>query len=209
MHSHVVPNALDTQRFHPGIDGSAIRRKLGLQQGEKMVLTTGRVSREKNLDVLVRAARGVENARFVIVGDGPSHKELLRLAHSEGVSHRFVFTGLVSDEELPHYYAASDVFATASTFETQGLALLEAMACGKPAVAADALALPEAVHEGKNGFLFRPSSEAECAAKINDVLNADEKTYAKMARNARKTAELYSIPVSTGKLIAVYEKLLR
>jgi len=207
--SIVVPNALDTERFRPEIDGSAVRRKLGLRKGERMVLTTGRVSREKNLDVLIRASQGVEKARFVIVGDGPARKELMRLAHSEGVASRFVFTGLVSDADLPRYYAACDVFATASTFETQGLALLEAMASGKPAVAADALALPEEVKNGKNGFLFKPFSEAECAAKISAVLNADKKTYASLAKNARKTAEQYSIPASTRKLLAVYEKLLR
>ncbi|MFH0922708.1 MAG: glycosyltransferase [Candidatus Micrarchaeota archaeon] len=208
VHSTIVPNAIDTVRFKPGLDGSAIRKKLGLARGEKMVLTTGRVSLEKNVDVLVRAARGVENSRFVIVGDGPARKELMRLAHSEGVIHKFIFTGLVSDAELPQYYAACDVFVTASTFETQGLALLEAMACGKPAVAADALALPEAVENGKNGFLFRPFSEAECAGKISAVLNADKKTYARMARTSRKVAEKYSLFESTRKLVAVYEKLL-
>lgn len=205
--STVVPNAVDTRRFHPGINGRAVRSHLGLKKGERLVLVAGRASREKNSDVLIRAVKRVPDAKLVIVGEGPARKELMQLALKEGLAGRVSFTGLISDAELAHYYAACDVFATASTFETQGLALLEAMACGKPVVGANAMAIPEAVHDGKNGFLFRPFDERDCAEKIEKALHV--KNYSSLSKNARKTAEQFSIPASTTKLLGAYDKLLR
>ncbi|MFH1056921.1 MAG: glycosyltransferase family 4 protein, partial [Candidatus Micrarchaeota archaeon] len=87
-------------------------------------------------------------------------------------------------------------------------ALLEAMACGKPVVGANSTAIPESVRDGKNGFLFTPGSEGDCAEKITRVLTMGARERKRMGGNARKTACEFSIPKSTAKLEKVYEKML-
>ena len=211
VESMIVPNAIDTARFNPLLKPGVVKNLVG---ADKIVLVAGRVSQEKNIGVIVKSASRVlketagQNVKFVVTGDGPDRKRIEDLVKSEGLQKNFVFTGFVKPEYLPSYYAACDCFATASTFETQGLALLEAMACGKPVVGADAMAIPEAIREGKNGFLFAPGDEGECAEKITRVLSMKKGAYARMAVNARKTAEQFSIPKSTSKMLDVYAELL-
>jgi len=210
----VVPNGVDTKWFRPGIAGGAgVRRKLGVKGGEKMVLVAGRLSFEKNVDVLLEAARlmkegGKHDFKFVITGDGPARALYEKAAREKKVADIIRFTGFVPGKDLPKYYAACDLLATASTFETQGLAVLEAMACGKPAVAANAMALPETVMDGCNGFLFTPFDAGECAEKITDMLKLPKNKYSPLCRNARKTAEEYSVPRATDRLLEVYAKAL-
>lgn len=210
--SIVLPNAIDTRVYNPHIDASVVKNIVG---AEKIVLVAGRLSQEKNVDVIVRAASGILNetrgtsVKFVVTGDGPARKQVESLVKSEGLEEKFIFTGFVKREHLPSYYAACDCFATASTFETQGLALLEAMACGKPVVGANSTAIPEAVRNGRNGFLFKPGDERECAEQITKVLGMKKSAYARMSKNARATALEFSIPKSTTKLLKVYDQVLK
>ena len=207
----VVPNGVDINRYNPRISGARVRKELGLKKNEKMIMVAGRLSHEKNVDVIVRALPQVlkqVDARLVITGKGPAEQTVHALAHDLGLGKKVVFMGFVPKERLGEYYSAADVLATASTFETQGLALTEAMACGTPAVGAKALAIPEAVEEGRNGFLFEPFDTEECAEKITKVLTAPKGEYARWSRNARKTAEQYSIPKTTQQLIKAYGRVL-
>ncbi len=210
--SIVLPNAIDTSVYNPRIDASVVKNIVG---AEKIVLVAGRLSQEKTVDVIVRAAPEILNethgtsVKFVVTGDGPARKQLESLVKSEGLEEKFIFTGFVKREDLPSYYAACDCFATASTFETQGLALLEAMACGKPVVGADSTAIPEAVKNGRNGFLFKPGDEQECAERIVKILGMKKSDYARMSKNARATALEFSIPKSTTKLLKVYDQVLK
>ncbi|NUN11924.1 glycosyltransferase [Candidatus Micrarchaeota archaeon] len=207
--SVVVPTAVDTNRFTTELDKQVIRKIFKIDKDEKIILTTGRVSAEKNLEVVVNAAELLlkeRKAKFIISGDGPFKEELLKLVDDKGLKDNFIFTGFVEATELPFMYAASDCFVTASTFETQGLALLEAMACGKPVIGANAMAIPEAIDENKNGFLFQPFDALECSQKIIKVLDASAEDYKKMSANARKTAEKYSIEKSTEKLLDAYNQ---
>ncbi|MEA3341571.1 MAG: glycosyltransferase, partial [Chloroflexota bacterium] len=134
------------------------------------VLHVGRLSYEKNVDLLLRAFAHIAGdypaARLTIAGDGPDREALARLADELGLSERVCFTGFVPHEQLPALYQAADLFATGSTIETQGLVVLEAAACGLPVVAVDALALPEAVHHTVNGFLSPPGDEAALAQHL-------------------------------------------
>ncbi|HLC38165.1 MAG TPA: glycosyltransferase [Candidatus Norongarragalinales archaeon] len=211
--SVVVPNAIDERRFNTSLDGSIVKNALG---AEKIVMVAGRLSQEKNVEVIIKAASQVLQecgrdfeTKFVITGDGPARKGLEKLAKEEGLlGKNIVFTGFLKSEDLPFYYAAADCFATASTFETQGLAVLEAMACGKPVVGANAMAIPEAVREGKNGFLFQPGNDVECAEKICGVLKSPRKKWDMLSESARKTALEYTVEKSTSKLLKAYARVL-
>ncbi len=210
----VIPNAVDSRKFKPASPSkrAQMRRKLGVDDDAKILLSAGRLSFEKNVDVLLRAFALLHGkhpeTRFVITGDGPARKTLEATARELGVAKKVCFVGFVSERELPLYYSAADCFATASTFETQGLALLEAMACGTPAVGANALAIPEAIHDERNGLLFTPGDARECALKLEHVLCAGERHARTLSRNARATALKYSVPRVATQLIKAYKSVL-
>jgi len=210
----VVPNAVDTRKFKPAPANARkqVKHKLGINENEKIILTTGRLSFEKNVDVLLHAFTLLQKkhpkTRLVITGDGPARKTLEQLAQKLEISKKTLFLGFIPEHELPNYYSTANCFATASTFETQGLALLEAMACGTPAIGANALAIPETIHENKNGYLFTPGNAHECAQKLEKLLNTSEKKARRMARNARATALRYSVPRVTALLLKAYKSVL-
>ena len=202
----VIPAGVDTQAFHPGIDGNWVREKWG-SDGGQMVLHVGRISPEKNLPVLFAAMaairREVPDAKLVVVGTGPSLREYRTLVTRMGMQDTIHFAGYVRQEELPAYYAACDTFATPSTFETQGLVCLEAMASGKPVAGANARAIPEYVKEGVTGHLFTPNSSLSAADAILKCLKGDA-----FPEACRETAEMYSIPKCTERLVGAYRSLL-
>lgn len=206
-HVEVVPTGIDVKKFRPGLDKERIRKKHGLGKGP-VILHVGRIAKEKNLDVLIKSALMIledyPDARFLVVGKGPALQAYEKMAHKEGISKKFVFAGFVPDEELPYYYAASDVFAFPSIFETQGLVAAEAMATGLPVAGADFLAIPEYVKNGVNGFLFKPHDSEDCA---NAVLKCI-KQRKKLSKKARETAVKYSLEKCTRKLIGVYKKII-
>jgi len=212
--STVIPNPVDIRRLRP-LNKAAARRsiaaKVGLLPGEKILLWAGRQSKEKNIDVLLRAFPAVAreaDVRFVLTGDGPARRELEAIARRSAFSRKIVFTGFVSEQDLLQLYNAADVFGIASTFETQGLALLEAMACGVPVVGADSLAIPEVVHDNRNGFLFEPFDEQACAEKILKVLGAGAARKKLLSQKARCTAEKFAVEPIAGKWERAYSKLL-
>ncbi|MFA5929522.1 MAG: glycosyltransferase [Candidatus Micrarchaeia archaeon] len=207
IESEVLPSPVDTNRFKPNpAGGAAVRRELGIGMGTKLVLSVGRVVKEKNYDFMLRAAKKVRDPRvkFLIVGKGPYLDRLKLEAARMDVAHKFHFTGFIlTKDQLVNYYNAADAFVFASKFETQGLTLLEAFACGKPAAVLEGTAMEELVREGKNGRLFF-EDEDDCAEKL--LMCIGEKK--KLAPGARKTALEHSIPRLTERLVGFYERLL-
>ncbi|MEM0086960.1 MAG: glycosyltransferase [Candidatus Micrarchaeaceae archaeon] len=204
----VVPNGIDLSRFNPKIDGSKVRDTLNIPPGKKVILYIGRLSNEKRVDVIIRAFWKLSKKRddivLVIGGTGPAAATYKHLANRLGLSESVKFLNFVSERMLPSVYAASDVFATASKFETQSISSIEAMAMGKPVVGANMLALKEIIKNGVNGEKFEPDNYDSCARKLNSVLN-NLRSYKK---NAIKTANSFSIEKTTDKLLYVYNLIL-
>lgn len=203
----VIPTGVDSQRFHPAVDGSLVRERLGLD-GEEVILTVGRVSPEKHLDQLFQAFQMVlklrPDARLLVVGKGPALGHYRRMVRTMGLGDRITFAGFVADDDLPRYYAACDAFAICSTFETQGLVVLEAMATGKPVAGVNFRAIPDFIKEGKTGFLFEPGDVTGCADAIVRALD----TNGTIKSKAREVAERFSVERCTGKLVSLYRQLL-
>ncbi|MEM3625856.1 MAG: glycosyltransferase [Candidatus Micrarchaeaceae archaeon] len=204
----VVPNGIDLSRFNPHVDGRAVRDALNIDQDKKVILYIGRLSREKRVDILIRAFRELSKKRddiiLVIGGTGPAAPSYKHLANRLGVAGNVKFLDYVSERMLPGVYAASDLFATASKFETQSISSIEAMAVGKPVVGANMLALKEIIKNGVNGEKFDPDNYLSCSRKINKVLN-NLRSYKK---NAIKTADSFSVEKSADKLLYVYNLIL-
>lgn len=151
--SEVVPNKIDTTRFHAHVNGSRVIERYGLS-GKKVFLFVGRIAPHKNVHGLIEAFHGVRkklpSAVLLVVGKPSFTSYQRRLEKMAGED--VVFTGFVSDEDLASYYGACDCYVTASLWEGFDLPVAEAQACGKPVVCFDAGAHKEVL---KNGELVR------------------------------------------------------
>ena len=135
----IVPSGIDVRFFAGGTRSDSLRERLGVPAGGKMLLSVGRLGREKNLELALDAfARLPDPAwRLVIVGDGVHREALERQAARAGVAARTTFAREFAREALPDAYASADAFVFTSLSETQGLVLVEALAAGLPIVAVD------------------------------------------------------------------------
>ena len=173
----VAPNGVDLERFRP-VDPRPLRRRLGLD-GRRIVLSAGRLVRRKGVDTLLRACAALPPSLpppvVVVAGDGPDRPRLEALARGLRLPVRFL--GRVPDAELPALYSAADLFVLAAREEPDGdvegfgLVLLEAAACGTPAVACRSGGVPDAVDDGVSGLLVGPDDPAALAAGLTRVLS--------------------------------------
>jgi glycosyltransferase involved in cell wall biosynthesis len=201
-----VSNGIDLSRY--GTAGrDEFRAKYSLGSGP-VIMHGGRLSFEKRIDGVINAMPAVlekvPDAKLMIVGKGPAMKFLEKRVGELGLEKSVVFTGYVSDADFPKAFAAADVLAINSPVETQSLIVLEAMATGVPVVGANAGAIPDAVINGENGFLFKPDDSAALAAYVVKILT-DGSLCAKMKEGALRTAGEHSLEKSTQKLLQVYE----
>lgn len=160
----LIPNGVDTCRFAPPV-------RDGGRAAPRQVLYVGRLSKEKNLSALIRAAaslRGRIPLRLVLVGDGPLRESLAAEARDAGVA--IDFAGVVDQRTLPQVYAAADAFVLASFTEGHPKVLLEAMSMGLPCVASDCDGNRSLVTPERTGLLFDPHRPADLAACLERVL---------------------------------------
>ena len=192
-----VPTGAKTEVFHPGLPYDDLVARYGLE-GKRIIVHVGRVSYEKDIDMVIRAMSKVD-AHLLIVGKGPAKEDMERLVGELGLEDKITFTGFVSDEELPRFYNMADMVISASKFETQGLTILEAMATGKPVACRNGRAFAEIVKDGVNGYLF--DDDEGCVDAINRCLNAPED----VRRASFQTAMENSRAKSIEKYVEAYE----
>jgi len=182
----ILPRGLDTRLFNPSRRNAAFWTSRGLRAGEAAMLFVGRVSKEKNLDVLVSATRKLAEtrtpARPIIVGDGPYMAEMRRLLPDA------IFTGYLGGEDLAAAYASADLFVFPSTTDTFGNVVLEAQASGIPAIVSDIGGPRDLVQHGKDGFVTRALDAAELAEAIRRLVD-DPSLRAHMGTAARGRVE--------------------
>lgn len=184
--SRVISNGVDARTYSPGPAAEQLRQRHGLMRDRPIIMSVGRLSAEKRVDVLIDAtARLTRQVQLVIVGAGPAEAGLRARASRLGLAAQVIFLGFVPDAELPALYRLADIFAIASEAELQSLTTLDAMATGLPVVAARACALPELVRHGHSGFVFRPGDADEMAVYL-EMLAADPALRSGMAAAGRR-----------------------
>ena len=168
--SIVVYNEIDDEKFNSNLDGTIVRDRYGISHDDPVILYVGRIHPQKNIHTLLQVFKIVKkelpNAKLILVGKAifGDYLDQLRSINDDSV----IFAGYVPDEELPHYYAACDVYATCSLSEGFNLPLMEAQSLGKPVVAFDIPVHREVV---ENGYLVEPMNIEEFAKKLILILN--------------------------------------
>jgi glycosyltransferase involved in cell wall biosynthesis len=175
-----------------------------------LLLYVGRLDPEKNLDLLLEAFaaahRRVNAAWLALVGRGTRRDSLRSRAVQLGIVDRVLFVGGVAPDDVVTFYQAADLFLFASTTETQGLAVLEAMAVGRPVIAVRASGVEEAVLDGVTGLLTA-EDPSDLAAAAVEVLE-DRGLAAKLARGGREAVQRFAAPTLAARLAQSYERLV-
>ncbi len=199
----VIPTGIDTDHFSRSDAGPAIREKYGLT-GKRIVIYVGRLSYEKNIDLLIRSMKLMDgDVVLMVVGQGPAGDSLHELVEKEGLSDSVVFTGYIFDQALVDHYSCADAFASASVFETQGFTVQEAMSCGLPVACGNGRAFTDFIVNGENGYLF-DLTEEDCARAMNLALNAPEDVRVR----SKETALAYGLKPTTERLVKLYEEVI-
>jgi phosphatidylinositol alpha-1,6-mannosyltransferase len=172
---HVVYPGVDTDRFHPDVDGHGLRQQYA-PGGELLLVSVGRLQQRKGHDTALAALREVRarvpHVRYLIVGDGDERARLDALTNDYGLRDIVTFVGEVPYEDLPRYFAASDLFLLPNRIvddhdlEGFGLVFLEAAATGKAVIGGRNGGVPEAVAEDETGLLVEGTDSSELATAI-------------------------------------------
>ncbi len=174
-------------------------------------LHVGRLSFEKNVDVLLwaflRIRQEQPRATLDIYGDGPALTTLQDEARRLQIDEAVTFHGFVDRATLPAIYRQYHCFLTASTMETQGLVVLEALASGLPAVGVHAYALPELIHSGENGFIANPADDQVIASSAVKI-TSDRELFVRFSQNSLNIAAQHDVNRSVMRLERIYERAI-
>ena len=208
----VVPVScgVDTLRFQPArdFDRHAAREKFGLAAGQVLLLYVGRLDGEKRIDLLLRAVawlaqHGRTDIQLAVAGQGAAGAALRGLARELGIQSQVHFLGYVPNEDLCLLYQAGDIFCMPSPEELQSIATLEAMASGRPVLAANARALPELVTHGTNGYLFDPGKTEAVVRGITTLADSPE-AWDWMGQASRARAMQHSVEKTIQRYAEIY-----
>ncbi len=204
-----LTNGVEVSLFSSYLEKYGPRKR---KAGVVSLINVGRLGYEKHVDDVIRSVaylnRKVKNMKFelTVVGDGAELKKLELLAKSLGIADRVVFTGLVSRNNLPKYYGNADIFVTASTIETQGIVVLEAMASSLPVVGVGKLALKELIVDGYNGYQVKAGDFKDMARKIYAIAK-NEELMNEMSKNALNYVSEHRLENALNKLDSIYKKV--
>ena len=207
--ARVISNGIDLRRHSQSPPPDDLYDKYGIRQGVPTFIVVGRLERDKKADVAIRATMAVAASRelqTVIVGKGKDQGEFWELSKRLGAEGKVIFTGYVPDEDLGGLYNLADVYIGPGAAELQGLAVMEAMATGLPVLAANAVALPELVEDGKNGYLFDVNPE-DLARKMLVMLEQRDR-WEVMGEESLARVRCHEMPSVIGEVEEVYGELV-
>lgn len=177
----IISNGIDTERYRPPSAETAaqdeeVEARHALPPPPR-ILFVSRLAKDKEIDVLIEAMPVLwarHRAHLLLAGRGDDRQRLETVTQELGLEQCVHFLGFVPEADLPSIYRLSDLFAIASICEVQSLPTLQGAATGLPLVATDAVALPELVHDGVNGFLVEPRQPEALAEAVSRILGDPE-----------------------------------
>ena len=204
-----ISNGLNLALFKPENKGDYLRKKYRIPK-KKLVLYTGRINAEKNLDVLINAIPSVLkeiDCHFLICGSGGQYKqEIIQLAEKKDITDHTTFIDFLEWEDYPNIYSLADLFVMPAEAELQSIVTMEALASGLPVVAVKKGAVHELVSMN-NGLLFEPKNSEQMAQHIVTILS-DNKLRASMQKNSLQLIKKHSMDHIRSQYEQVYDNLI-
>lgn len=201
----VVYNAVQVDRFGGGAP-EWLRRELSGESDRQIVFSAARLDPQKGHPTLLQAAVELPQAVFVLAGDGPERGRLESMASDLEISERVRFLGHRSD--VPELLAACDVFALPSLYEGSSLAVLEAMAAGRPVVSSAIGGTDELIDDGIDGVLVPPGDAIALTAALRRLLG-DAGLRSRLAERARRRVQRDFTPAAMASRVeSIYEEVL-
>lgn len=205
----VVPTGINLAKITRPIDDhekQTLRMEMGIPKHYKVLLSVGRLAKEKNLEEILFYLSKTEqkNVTLLIVGDGPNRENLEQYAKTLGIRNHVIFVGMICPTEISAYYQLGDVFVSASNSETQGLTYVEALANGVPALCRKDSCLDDVITDGVNGWQY--SSFDEFDEKLRLMLSQEELPR-RLSHHAREKAVCdYSSASFARKVEQIYQR---
>ena len=209
----VIPTGINTSNFHKSRfqpeEILELRKSLGLQADTPVIISIGRIAKEKSIDVVIGAlpklTEKLPDLKMVIVGEGNEIENLGRYAESLGVGNHVMFTGGKPWDEIGKYYQLGNVFCSASVSETQGLTFAEAMAAGVPVVAKKDECIENIITDNVTGMLFE--SNEELPDLLYRVLT-DKDLSSRLSTASVKAMEALSVETFADSVETLYQNIL-
>ncbi len=210
----VVPNGVDERLFATAYSPEQIRTLRNyLDLGDSfVVVTTSRLVVKNGVDILIKAVAKFKerrpNVKCLIIGGGPERSRLERLAKRLDVEQNIIFLGQMAQNDLPLYFAVSDMFVRPSRSEGLGNSFLEAMAAGVPVIGTPVGGIVDFLKDGETGFVAEPESPESVAVKMHEILNDEDRTHAIVARARELVERSYTWDVVARMMRTIFDQLI-
>jgi glycosyltransferase involved in cell wall biosynthesis len=194
--------------FTPNNKGEYLRERFNIPK-KPVVLYTGRINQEKNVDVLVKAIPSVIkaiDAHFLLCGSGGLKPEMMKLTQDLGVADHTTFIDFLDWADYPNIYTLADVFVMPAESELQSIVTLEAIATGVPPIVVNKGAVPELANFG-NGLVFEPKDSNQLAQNIITILS-DKKLRTTMKQKSLQLSAQHSMRYIGAQYEAVFTKVI-
>ena len=207
---HIVPTGIEIDRFYSeNVNKEKIKdlkRIYNISKDDLVVIFVGRLAKEKNIEFLIRnhvsLVKHNKNVKLLIIGDGPDMDEYGNLVNELKMQNNIILGGKVPYADIPCYYQLADIFVTASTTETQGLTVIEAMAGGIAPVCIRDESFINVVIDGLNGRIF--TNDEEYLKTMKELIDNPKKLQ-QLSKQARLNAEGYSSKYYAERVLDVYK----
>ena len=201
----VIYNGIDLQKFTEATS-SGLRKQLDIDQTTPIIISVARMDELKGHEYLLKTAQIINEAVFVLVGDGPERSNFEKLAGELGVKDRVFFLGYRDD--IPALLKCSDIYVHPSLIESLGLSVIEAMAADKPVAASDISGIREIIKNGETGLLVPPQNSEALANAIRKYIS-DKSFSEKLARAGQaRVIKKFSAEEMLSETTKIYNRLL-
>lgn len=212
---NIVPTGIDFSRFKKenlNQDHLDIIRNKWVLKDEKVLLSLGRVAKEKSMELIIHGFKeylktNPQPVRLLMVGDGPDRHLLVELVKDLGIEKYVSFVGSVPIQEVPYFYQLADIFVSASLTETQGLTFMEAMASNRIVLCRYDENLAELIRHQQTGFIF--SDAFDFSRQVQDIFSLTPLKQSQIKEAIALSVNQYALPNFYQNLIEVYQRATR
>lgn len=201
---YIIPNGVNVDRFTNPLNQASLREDLGIPETGRLLGTVGRLTKQKGIDVLLKALSLAKNkdTHLVIIGCGEDETKLRELAIHMGLASRVFFAGYRRD--LPRLIGALDLYVHPARFEGMPNAVLEAMAAACPIVATAVDGIRDLIEDGHHGWLTPPDDARGLATAIDTALSDPHEARRRGTAARQRVSEHFSVD----KMVINWEKVL-